>query len=370
MEDIKHDLEQLEGRLHRKTTTAMTWSRAASSSSSTTSTAASRQGRRGAPGRQPAAELHELHRLLGIDARIVTAAVEKHYEGLLGEAGASGYEYLDKIVQIPFRIPQSRTPKRSRHSSGSARRRPRGTPPRPPGRPSPSPPRQRQRQRQRQRPRRRTRSSGVPPDATAACPTTPQSSPDITRPRPDRSADHGPDISVEPSAQLPRRPSPPRQSTRREPWLSPHPNSSIRELSPYLRPNPRHLKRLINVYRLVRALALSRGDEELLANPAALLRWLVMWSQWPATSQTMLSPSTACSRRRPADRRRGCRPAGRAAYRRCLPGSITEMRDRLDDEVGDSWRPSWRWRTAGSAGRTSGGSAATPSTSIRPLRST
>ena len=43
--------------------------------------------------------------VLGIDARIITAAVTKHYEGLLGEAGASGYEYLDKIVQIPFRIP-------------------------------------------------------------------------------------------------------------------------------------------------------------------------------------------------------------------------------------------------------------------------
>ena len=40
------------------------------------------------------------------DARIVTGAVEKHYEGLLGRAGASGYEYLDKIVQIPFRIPE------------------------------------------------------------------------------------------------------------------------------------------------------------------------------------------------------------------------------------------------------------------------
>lgn len=43
---------------------------------------------------------------LGIDARVVTAAVERHYQGLLGEAGASGYEYLDKIVQIPFRIPE------------------------------------------------------------------------------------------------------------------------------------------------------------------------------------------------------------------------------------------------------------------------
>ena len=43
---------------------------------------------------------------LGIDARIITAAVEAHYKQLLGEAGASGYEYLDKIVQIPFRIPE------------------------------------------------------------------------------------------------------------------------------------------------------------------------------------------------------------------------------------------------------------------------
>ena len=43
---------------------------------------------------------------LGIDARIITAAVDKHYEGLLGEVGASGYEYLEKIVQIPFRIPK------------------------------------------------------------------------------------------------------------------------------------------------------------------------------------------------------------------------------------------------------------------------
>ena len=43
---------------------------------------------------------------MGIDARIITGAVEKHYEGLPGCAGASGYEYLDKIVQIPFRIPE------------------------------------------------------------------------------------------------------------------------------------------------------------------------------------------------------------------------------------------------------------------------
>jgi len=43
---------------------------------------------------------------LGIDARIITRAVEEHYKNLLGPAGASGYEYLEKIVQIPFLIPK------------------------------------------------------------------------------------------------------------------------------------------------------------------------------------------------------------------------------------------------------------------------
>ena len=43
---------------------------------------------------------------LGIDARVVTAAVERHYHETLGRAGITGYEYLDKIVQIPFTIPE------------------------------------------------------------------------------------------------------------------------------------------------------------------------------------------------------------------------------------------------------------------------
>ena len=37
---------------------------------------------------------------LGIDARVITRAIERHYEDLLAESRASGYEYLEKIVQI------------------------------------------------------------------------------------------------------------------------------------------------------------------------------------------------------------------------------------------------------------------------------
>jgi len=47
--------------------------------------------------------------VLGIDARIVVKAVEERYGKVLTEAGISGYEYLDKIVQIPFRIPAADT---------------------------------------------------------------------------------------------------------------------------------------------------------------------------------------------------------------------------------------------------------------------
>jgi hypothetical protein len=42
---------------------------------------------------------------LGIDARILVKAIEERYGKVLTDAGVSGYEYLDKIVQIPFTIP-------------------------------------------------------------------------------------------------------------------------------------------------------------------------------------------------------------------------------------------------------------------------
>ena len=43
--------------------------------------------------------------ILAIDARILVKAIEERYGKVLTESGVSGYEFLDKIVQIPFRIP-------------------------------------------------------------------------------------------------------------------------------------------------------------------------------------------------------------------------------------------------------------------------
>jgi hypothetical protein len=77
-----------------------------------------------------------------------------------------------------------------------------------------------------------------------------------------------------------------------------HPNSLIaftydeleafQSLTRFLRPNPRHLKRLVNIYRLVRSLAEYKNEQIILSNPVATIRWLAMCGQWPYTSHAML----------------------------------------------------------------------------------
>jgi hypothetical protein len=64
---------------------------------------------------------------------------------------------------------------------------------------------------------------------------------------------------------------------------------TFRSLSPWLRPNPRHIKRLVNVYRLVRSLARYPPSEPLiLQNPEATICWIVICSQWPYTAHLMM----------------------------------------------------------------------------------
>jgi hypothetical protein len=185
---------------------------------------------------------------LGIDARIVTGAIEKHYDGLLGRTGASGYEYLDKIVQIPFRIPEP-NPDEVKAFIGSQLGDPRpDTDPRP-----------------------TTSQDGAQPDDSAGAPN-----------------------EVPPVAELPTEPVPP-PDVGAEQDAVPFSYAELQAFETFaalMRPNPRHLKRMVNVYRLVRTLARSNADEALLQNPAAMIRWLVMWGQWPYASLRMLECST------------------------------------------------------------------------------
>jgi hypothetical protein len=189
---------------------------------------------------------------LGIDARIITAAVEKHYENLLGEVGASGYEYLEKIVQIPFRIPQPGEEEIKTFISKQM------------GDPKPSP---------------EEDEPGVQP---------PEPQPQGERPPSDQ--DSEPDRGT--GRETPPEPTPPPpgelQAGKSVPF-TPDELKAFEDVASFLRPNPRHLKRLVNVYRLVRSLAAAKDERAILDKPAATIRLLVMCAQWPYTSYAMLS---------------------------------------------------------------------------------
>jgi hypothetical protein len=180
---------------------------------------------------------------LGIDARIVTRAVEDHYKGVLVAAGASGYEYLDKVVQIPFRIPEPTDEEVRGFLSTQMGN------PQPPGDPQtePSPP---------QMDANGQREEGASAGVSTVSRTVEQG-------RPFESIDEPIDFT----------------------WIE---LDAFMELAPLLRPNPRHLKRLVNVYRLVRTLALAKGQTFIHENPAITVRWLAMCAQWPYASYALL----------------------------------------------------------------------------------
>jgi Cdc6-like AAA superfamily ATPase len=188
---------------------------------------------------------------LGIDARIITAAVEKHYENLLGEVGASGYEYLEKIVQIPFRIPQPGEEEIKTFISKQM------------GDPKPS-------------------SAEDEPDGSR-----PEREPQGERPTSDQESE--PDRGA--GRETPPEPTPPPSGELQADKPVPFTHDELKafeDVASFLRPNPRHLKRLVNVYRLVRSLAAAKKERAILDKPAATIRWLVMCAQWPYTSHAML----------------------------------------------------------------------------------
>jgi Cdc6-like AAA superfamily ATPase len=190
--------------------------------------------------------------VLGVDARIVTRAIERHYEGLLGPTGASGYEYLDKIIQIPFRIPKP-TPEEIQEFINLEMKEP------------------------------------LPPlidevvedgkDQTSQNnrePLTPPKADDLH-------------IEVQEEIEVQDEPKPSVTEENIEPNTFTYDELEIfQNLAYFIRPNPRHIKRILNVYRLVRSLARIKNQQFIIENPAATIRWLVMCAQWPYIINCML----------------------------------------------------------------------------------
>jgi murein DD-endopeptidase MepM/ murein hydrolase activator NlpD len=66
-------------------------------------------------------------------------------------------------------------------------------------------------------------------------------------------------------------------------------SGAFKNLTEYLKKNPRHIKRLVNTFSLIRVLARRSPEGETILNaPETMLRWLIISSQWPVTAQVML----------------------------------------------------------------------------------
>ena len=193
---------------------------------------------------------------LGIDARIITRAVEKHYKNLLGPSGASGYEYLEKIVQIPFRIPEPNQDEVTQFIAEQL------------GKPEPS------------------MIKTIKPEITEK---TGLATDDKTGPKmgekigPKMDEKIGPTMGEETGLTV----------KEEIPILTIVPFTydelnAFQGLVSFLRPNPRHMKRLINVYSFARTLAKYKKQETILDNPNTMIFWLVICAQWPYTMHAML----------------------------------------------------------------------------------
>ncbi|TEU11648.1 MAG: hypothetical protein E3J21_23090, partial [Anaerolineales bacterium] len=201
---------------------------------------------------------------LGIDVAVVAGAVEMRYKDLLAKAGTSGYGYLDKIVQIPFRIPDP-TPDEIKEFLNAQFELPKAEEEKPSSR------------RGGRFPRLPLRRAQEPVERGEAPPEDK-----------DKPISPLPPPTKEPTDEkrLPPPTQPDAEVEERPVAFTELEKETFQEYAKYLRPNPRHIKRLLNVYRLVRILA--QGESALIDNPRYLIKWLTMVGHWPFTTMRML----------------------------------------------------------------------------------
>jgi len=181
---------------------------------------------------------------LGIDARVITQAIETHYGNLLVNAEISGYEYLEKIVQIPFKIPepskgdiayfiaqQLADPDQKENPQGTTLKDLEGL--------------------------RLEDLKGL----------TLKEIEHLTH-------DEINDLMPKGAESLLAF-----EETEKQ---------AFKNFTPFIRRNPRHIKRLINIYRLVRILAEQKRDKIVRKDPSMIIRWLLICGQWPYSTCMML----------------------------------------------------------------------------------
>ena len=202
---------------------------------------------------------------LAVDTRVVASIVEANYEDTLTRAGISGYDYLDKIVQLPFNMPQARPRDLFKYLNTLIQ----------------APPEETQ--------NRNNNTLARIPVLRRLTQETPTVSTNGESPEDDGIGEEFIGLSAADlefakiDADEEDKPSDVQivNFTYAE-------RNAFRAFSYYMDPTPRRIKRLVNVYRMVRAVAI-RQDWDMRQVPAAkLLLWLLLSQQWPYATAMIL----------------------------------------------------------------------------------
>jgi hypothetical protein len=174
---------------------------------------------------------------LAIDTRIIANAIEEHYGKAIVKIGVTGYEYLDKVVQLPFAIPVPSEEDIRRYLDSMLA--------------NPS------------QERKTDEISGSPPKQLENEGVSPSTSEDTDQQVNHREQKDEADlISIA---------------------FTDFEKETFKRNIPFLNPNPRNLKRLINVYRLERLIA----DKRISANK--LIDWVILTEQWPVLTSIVIA---------------------------------------------------------------------------------
>ena len=255
--------------------------------------------------------------VLGIDARIVVKAVEERYGKVLTEAGISGYEYLDKIVQIPFRIPPPPSAALAQYVTSLLWRSPE----------------EREAAEAKEAEAAKARSEFAaaakkiaeqlaaaavqPAGATdGGPPARPTEPPDPVQPSgpddPPAGARAPRQIDFAALARMPQRMQPPPEVT-----FLPDEREAFEAYAraDHLGPNPRRVKRILNIYRIVRLL----NPDTTAAQRQQMIKWVVLTEQWPYRTAWLMQAAEDDGQRPPAQRQLNDSDGLSTVYTEVLP---------------------------------------------------
>ncbi len=217
---------------------------------------------------------------LGIDARVIVKAIEDRYGKVLVEAGITGYEYLDKIVQIPFRIPPAneealknyvesllwRSDKERKEAKEIKEKREKEE-------------RERKEKEETEKKAKEVKQdvapkieSGEAVVAAAASSQTQTEGAGAVAASPDQKPPAQNDQVVGESPKIPEI-----KIQSIEVPFKDEEQTAFKDFSRYYTPNPRRIKRIVNIYRIVRLLA----DEQDAEFRRKMIKWVILSEQWP-----------------------------------------------------------------------------------------